>query len=144
MTDILPLKKPDGTPFYPQTHAQAVVGLAAAILAGQVIASVNGKTGDVVLTASDVGAATQNDIAAAVSALTKSNVGLNQVDNTADTDKPVSTDQQAAIDHVQQEIPTKLSQLQNDIGAGNGSIFITSETQPSNPTDGLNWLKVVG
>lgn len=27
MTDILPLKTPDGTQFYPQTHAQAIVGL---------------------------------------------------------------------------------------------------------------------
>lgn len=144
MTDILPLQKPDGTQFYPQTHAAAIIGLAAAILSGLKVTSVNEKTGAVVINASDVGAATQDDIDAAISALTKSSVGLDQVDNTADTDKPVSTDQQVAIDQVQEEIPTKLSQLTNDIGAGGGSIFIVSTTEPSNPVDGQFWLKVVG
>lgn len=76
MTDILPLQKPDGTQFYPQTHVQAVIGLAAAILSGLKVTSVNEKTGDVVLTASDVGAATQDDINTAIQAINAGSLNL--------------------------------------------------------------------
>ncbi|WP_217181725.1 hypothetical protein [Streptomyces sp. AC495_CC817] len=80
--------------------------------------SVNGKTGVVVLGASDVGALpsstpipdSPDDIGAATAAqgakadtavqpagLTKAAVGLGNVDNTSDANKPVSTAQQTAI-----------------------------------------------
>lgn len=41
------------------------------------------------------------------------------------------------------EIPTKLSQLQNDIGAGGGVKITTSPTAPSNPSPGDFWYKEV-
>ena len=69
---------------------------------GGAVASVNGKTGDVVLSAADVGAATSAQGALAATAvqpagLTKAAVGLGSVDNTSDANKPVSTAQAAAI-----------------------------------------------
>jgi len=57
------------------------------------VTSVNGHTGTVALTATDVGA----DPAGAAAAVTKTTLGLGNVDNTADTDKPVSTAQQTAL-----------------------------------------------
>lgn len=119
--EIRRMSDPSGTVWHPETDAQAIVGLAAAILAGLKVTSVNTKTGDVVLTATDVGAATPEDITAAIAALTKASVGLDQVDNTSDANKPMSVLQQAALDQLQQAIPTKLSQLEDDIGAGDNS-----------------------
>ncbi|RYM02804.1 hypothetical protein EWH99_10750 [Sporolactobacillus sp. THM7-7] len=86
MTDVRSLKDNKGTVFYPRTHAKAVDGLAEAV--GEQIdypvISVAGKTGDV--------------------ALGKSDVGLSNVDNTADADKPVSGPMQTALDKKQDEI----------------------------------------
>lgn len=69
---------------------------------GGSVASVNGKTGDVVLSAADVGAATSAQGTLAASAvqpagLTKAAVGLGNVDNTSDANKPVSTAQATAL-----------------------------------------------
>lgn len=69
---------------------------------GGAVDSVNGKTGVVVLSASDVGAATtaqgaKADTAVQPAGLTKAAVGLGNVDNTSDANKPVSTAQAAAI-----------------------------------------------
>lgn len=41
------------------------------------------------------------------------------------------------------DIPVKLSQLQNDIGAGGGVKITTSSTAPSNPSPGDFWYKTV-
>ena len=91
---------------------------------GGAVDSVNGKTGDVVLSASDVGAATTAQGAKADTAvqpaaianfvpdtrtvagkpltadvtLARGDVGLGNVDNTSDAAKPVSTAQQSALD----------------------------------------------
>jgi hypothetical protein len=76
---------------------------------GGAVDSVNGQTGVVVLDAGDVGADETGSAATAltsansytdseIAALTKSSVGLGNVDNTSDANKPVSTDQQAALD----------------------------------------------
>lgn len=69
---------------------------------GGAVDSVNGKTGVVVLAASDVGAATtaqgaQADTAVQPAGLTKAAVGLGLVNNTSDASKPVSTAQQTAL-----------------------------------------------
>ena len=69
---------------------------------GGAVASVNGKTGDVVLSAADVGAATSAQGALAATAvqpagLTKAAVGLGSVDNTSDAAKPISTATQTAL-----------------------------------------------
>lgn len=72
---------------------------------GGAVTSVNTKTGDVVLTASDVGALPTSYTAPVVSVasrtgavtLVKGDVGLGAVDNTADSAKPVSTAQQEAL-----------------------------------------------
>ncbi|WP_028977981.1 hypothetical protein [Sporolactobacillus terrae] len=64
MTDIVQLNYPSGDHFYPKTHAQAIEGLSEEI-SGQInypVTSVNGKNGDVRLTAADIGAATPGDI----------------------------------------------------------------------------------
>lgn len=66
------------------------------------VASVNGKTGVVVLDPTDVGAATsaqgdKADTAVQPAGLTKSAVGLSNVDNTSDANKPVSTATQTAL-----------------------------------------------
>lgn len=66
------------------------------------VASVNGKTGTVVLNPADVGAATsvqgaKADTAVQPTGLTKSAVGLGNVDNTSDVNKPVSTATQTAL-----------------------------------------------
>lgn len=70
MVDIRQMSDPDGTVWHPETDVDAVVGLAAKILAGLKVTSVNGKTGEVVMTASDVGAATPQDIETAIAAIT--------------------------------------------------------------------------
>ncbi|UAK17549.1 hypothetical protein [Sporolactobacillus terrae] len=108
MTEIRQINDEQGNSIYPQTHAQAVVGLNAAITDGQAVKSVNSKTGIVQLTAADIGAATPGDIpdvpVNSVSGktgdvlLNKSDVGLDQVNNTADMDKPISYIQQIALD----------------------------------------------
>lgn len=66
------------------------------------VTSVNGKTGVVVLDPTDIGAATsaqgaKADTAVQPSGLTKSAVGLSNVDNTSDANKPVSTATQTAL-----------------------------------------------
>lgn len=114
MTDVRNLKDASGNVFYPETHAQAVVGLSEEITDGQAVKSVNGKTGTVQLTAADIGAATPGDIpdvpvvsvAGKTGAviLEKADIGLDQVDNTADMDKPVSTAQQTELNKKQDKI----------------------------------------
>lgn len=72
---------------------------------GGAVTSVQGETGDVVLTAADVGALPSSYVAPVVSVagrtgpvvLSKGDVGLGAVDNTADADKPVSAAQAAAL-----------------------------------------------
>lgn len=66
------------------------------------VASVNGKTGVVVLDPTDIGAATsaqgaKADTAVQPAGLSKSAVGLSNVDNTSDSNKPVSTATQTAL-----------------------------------------------
>lgn len=67
MTDIVPLNYPSGSQFYPQTHADAVINLAAMILANLKVLSVNQKTGTIVLTANDVGAYTKEEVNTSIS-----------------------------------------------------------------------------
>ncbi|MCL1870990.1 MAG: hypothetical protein FWF90_11335 [Promicromonosporaceae bacterium] len=71
---------------------------------GGAVNSVNGKTGDVTLTASDVSALPASTVLVTSVAgrngavtLAKGDVGLGSVDNTSDANKPVSTAQAAAI-----------------------------------------------
>lgn len=72
---------------------------------GGAVDSVNGKTGTVVLTYSDVGALPSTYTAPVLSvagktgavALVKADVGLSSVDNTADADKPLSNATTAAL-----------------------------------------------
>lgn len=71
----------------------------------QYVTSVAGRGGDVVLSVSDVsGAATDADLDAHVAdtanphEVTQTQVGLGNVDNTSDADKPVSTATQTALD----------------------------------------------
>lgn len=73
---------------------------------GGAVDSVNGETGVVVLDASDVGADPAGTAAGLVDDLSgvtnasaaRSNLGLGNVDNTSDANKPVSTAQQTALD----------------------------------------------
>lgn len=55
--------------------------------------------------------------------VTAAQIGLGNVNNTSDENKPISTATQTALDAKAntEDIPTKLSQLINDIGAGGGS-----------------------
>ena len=86
------------------------------------VTSVNGKTGAVSLSASDVSAVpiTRKVNGKALSAditLAKGDVGLGKVDNTSDTDKPISAATQTALDTKQPAITVK-GILEGD-GAGN-------------------------
>ena len=95
------------------------------------VASVAGKTGVVVLD--------------------KADVGLDQVDNTSDMDKPVSTAQQAALDALQADIDTRATQtaleaLQAEVDgmdtgvssvSGTGAVTVDN-TNPANPVVGLD------
>lgn len=63
---------------------------------GGAVQSVQGRTGDVVITADDV--------------------GLGNVDNTSDADKPISTAQQSALDGLQDELDA-IDGLIGDIGS---------------------------
>jgi len=73
---------------------------------GGAVDSVNGQTGVVVLAASDVGAdpagtaaGLVDDLSGVTNAATaRTNLGLGNVDNTSDANKPVSTAQQTALD----------------------------------------------
>ena len=73
---------------------------------GGAVDSVNGQTGTVTLTATDVGADASgvaaglvDDLSGVTNAATaRSNLGLGNVDNTSDANKPVSTAQQTALD----------------------------------------------
>ena len=73
---------------------------------GGAVDSVNGQTGVVVLAAADVGADPAGTAAGLVddlsgvsnAATARSNLGLGNVDNTSDVNKPVSTAQQTALD----------------------------------------------
>lgn len=72
------------------------------------VTSVNGKTGAITLSASDVGAVptTRTVAGHALSTnvtLVKGDVGLGNVDNTSDANKPVSTATKAALDD---KVPT--------------------------------------
>ncbi|NTW61825.1 DNRLRE domain-containing protein [Candidatus Saccharibacteria bacterium] len=59
----------------------------------------------------------------------KSFVGLGSVDNTSDTDKPISTATQAALD-------TKATLI-------GGNRIIVSSTEPSDPVEGDLWLQTI-
>ena len=70
---------------------------------GSPVTSVNAKIGDVVLVPSDIGAATSAQGALANTAvqpsgLNKAAVGLSNVDNTSDINKPISTAVQSSLD----------------------------------------------
>ena len=73
---------------------------------GGAVDSVNGQTGVVVLDAGDVGAdpagtaaGLVDDLSGVTNAATaRTNLGLGNVDNTSDANKPVSTAQQTALD----------------------------------------------
>ena len=93
------------------------------------VTSVNGKTGAVSLSASDVNAVpiTRKVNGKALSAdvtLGKSDVGLGNVDNTSDTDKPISAATQTALDTKQPAITVK-GILEGD---GVGNIIAANET----------------
>ncbi|WP_332238872.1 hypothetical protein [Sporolactobacillus sp. KGMB 08714] len=62
MTAIRSIKDKDNMIFYPRTHAQAVDGLEDYVGSQIPVTSINGKTGAVQLTASDVGAETPQEI----------------------------------------------------------------------------------
>lgn len=86
---------------YTTDEANKLGGIAAGAQVNTVN-SVNTKTGSVVLSAADVGAATAAQGALASTAvqpagLTKSAVGLGNVDNTSDLAKPISTATQTAL-----------------------------------------------
>jgi len=96
------VKPGPGIPSTDMTSAvQTSLGKADTALQSAPVTSVNTKTGAVVLAAADVGAVptTRTVAGHALSAdvtLAKADVGLGNVDNTADTAKPVSTAQAAA------------------------------------------------
>ena len=120
LADILPALSPsEGQAYAPISHTHEGTGGP-----GGAVDSVNGRTGAVVLTKSDVGlsnvdnttdankpvsSATQTALnlkanlasptfTGTVSGITKSMVGLGNVDNISDANKPVSTATQAALD----------------------------------------------
>jgi hypothetical protein len=61
--------------------------------------------------------------------LTKSDVGLNNVDNTSDTNKPISTATQTALDTKQSRLisGTNIKTINGRSVLGSGDIVITSE-----------------
>lgn len=70
--------------------------------------------------------------------VTKSHVGLGNVDNTADADKPVSTEQRNAIDEVQSNLNTHTSATDNphnvtaeQVGLGNVPNVSTNDQTPT-------------
>lgn len=83
-----------------------VITISASGGGGGAVDSVNGETGVVVLDAGDVGADPAGTAAGLVDDLSgvtdasaaRSNLGLGNVDNTSDANKPVSTAQQTALD----------------------------------------------
>lgn len=107
------------------------------------VTSVAGKTGAVTLAASDVGAQPKitvtgilqgdgngnitavESIGAEVVTLNKADVGLGNVDNTSDADKPISTATQTALDAKQPSITTK-GVLKGD---GEGNITAAEEAE---------------
>lgn len=83
---------------------------------------------------------------------TKADVGLSNVDNTSDKDKPVSDATQQAIENVANSIPTKVSQLEQDASHrtvsdsqitqwNNNSVILYSATGEN--TDGAMTQKAV-
>lgn len=98
--------------------------------------SVAGKTGEVTLAASDVGAQPKitvngilqgdgngnitavESIGADIVTLDKSDVGLGNVDNTSDANKPISTATQAALNKKQDKLP-------NDVIIGSSEISLS-------------------
>lgn len=85
------------------------------------VASVNGKTGAVLLTAADVSAVPVSRTVAgkALSAdvtLVKADVGLSNVDNTSDASKPVSTATQAALNGKSATSHTHTASQVTDLG----------------------------
>ena len=106
---------------------------------GGAVASVNGKTGAVVLSAGDVGAATSAQGALAATAvqsagLTKAAVGLGSVDNTSDANKPVSTAQAAAIAAVAASVTAQQMTVNmlRDLGAEPQTLMSGVTLQPIN------------
>ena len=83
-----------------------VITISASGGGGGAVDSVNGETGVVVLDAGDVGAdpagtaaGLVDDLSGVTNAATaRTNLGLGNVDNTSDANKPVSTAQQTALD----------------------------------------------
>ncbi|PKP29455.1 MAG: hypothetical protein CVU00_15545 [Bacteroidetes bacterium HGW-Bacteroidetes-17] len=41
------------------------------------------------------------------------------------------------------DMPTKLSDFNNDIGVGRGTVFTTSATAPTDPSPGDYWNKIL-
>ena len=100
------------------------------------VTSVAGKTGEVTLAASDVGAQPKitvngilqgdgngnitavESIGADIVTLDKSDVGLGNVDNTSDANKPISTATQAALNKKQDKLP-------NDVIIGSSEISLS-------------------
>lgn len=82
-----------------------------------------------------------------ISALTKSDVGLGNVDNTADADKPVSTATQTALDAKQDTLVsgTNIKTINNTslLGSGNITIDLTLyKVVTSLPTSGIDTNKI--
>lgn len=88
---------------------------------GGAVDSVNGQTGTVVLT--------------------KSDVGLSNVDNTSDANKPISTATQAALDNIKQKLDTVFQLTAKESLAtwtttlSGGSVFSKETTTPINGTE---------
>jgi hypothetical protein len=92
------------------------------------VSSVNGQQGSVTLGAVDVGAtpAAHATDTANPHSVTKSQVGLGSVDNTADTAKPVSTAQQTALDLKSDKADRQIAVLTADAAAINSSTTFTN------------------
>lgn len=114
---------------------------------GGAVTSVQGKTGDVMLSASDVGALPSTYTPPVVSvagksgvvALGRNDVGLGSVDNTADADKPVSVAQAAAIaTRAADDAVVKLAGPQTIAGVK------TFSSKPVVPEDSFSTSKVTG
>lgn len=87
-----------------------------------VVISVNGRTGEVILT--------------------KTDVGLSNVDNTADVDKPISTAQQAAFDEKANSKSATVAQLNARTGIRAGLYYLRNEYTIKDCTSSL-WAVIV-
>ena len=120
---------------------------------GGAVDSVNGQTGVVVLDAGDVGAdpagtaaGLVDDLSGVTNAATaRTNLGLGNVDNTSDANKPVSTAQQTALDgkaaashsHSGADITSgTVSTARLGTGAANATTFLRGDQTWAAPTGG--------